>query len=155
MSTIYITRSDIENIFGTLNVIRWADLDGDDDATKIGNRISYAIATACANFDDVIRGHQYANVIVNATLIDLVARMAALRLYDGREIIDGDPTTDKLSLVRQDVESRLYKIRRGEITIEGERATAIPQVVPVDELASGSHRPESPFYGLFKPNIPF
>lgn len=153
--TIYITRSDLELVFGIENIKRWADLDGDGDSSKITARIAYAINAACANFDDVMRGHQYTELTINATLKDLVARMAAIKLYDAREMIDGDPTSDKMSIVRQYVNDTLSKIRKGEITLEGTRATATPSVVPMDTKNNNGTVPNSPFYGVFAPNYPF
>ena len=127
--TAYIDRNDIEIVFGEQNVARWADLDGDSDWRKINARIQYAIETASSELEDVLRGRRYVFPLTpSKTLKDLVARMAALKLYDGREIIDGDPTSDKLSLVRSGVEVMLGRLRHGEITLEGATTTSIPEV---------------------------
>lgn len=152
--TAYIDKNDIEIIFGEQNVARWADLDGDGDWSKISARVQYAIETASSELEDILRGRRYVFPLTpSKTLKDLVARMAALKLYDGREIIDGDPSSDKLSLVRSGVEVMLGRLRHGEITLEGETTTSIPEVHQPQETDSDRNdrnvHPFRPFYRYF------
>lgn len=126
---VYATRQDVVLVFGADNVTRWADLDGDRDPVSIESRISYALQTASAELDDVLRGRRYKfPITVSPTVRDLVVRMTALRLYDARGIIDGDPTADKMSVVRATVDKMLGRIRRGEVNLLGESAVSYPTI---------------------------
>lgn len=156
---VYVTRTTLELVFGQANIKRWADLDGDRDEEKIANRINYAIQSASAYIETILRGRNYTSVTVDDSIKRLITQMAALNLYDAREIIDGDPTADKMSIVRQQVEEYLGKIRRGEIILKGERTNAVPVVVPCEDISKNSRmsqRPffcsqDDPFYGRFHP----
>lgn len=158
-SRVYITRETLELIFGQANIQRWADLDGDRNDDKIRNRINFAIQTASAYIETILRGRNYTSVTVDDSVKRLIAQIAALHLYDAREIIDGDPAADRMSVVRQQVDEYLGKIRRGEITLKGERTKATPAVVPYEDVSKDSRmsqRPffcsqNDPFYGRFHP----
>ena len=146
----YATRKDLELVFGSDNIMRWADLEGDRDTESIAMRIEYAIATASAELEDVLRGRRYKfPLTVSPTIRDLVVRMAALRLYDARGIIDGDPAADKLSVIRLSVDKTLGRIRRGEINLLGEMATSHPSVT--EENANT----KKPLFPEPNPFIPF
>ncbi|MBQ2622303.1 MAG: DUF1320 family protein [Thermoguttaceae bacterium] len=155
---IYVNRDMLELIFGKANINRWADLDGDDDAFKIQQRINFAIQTASSYIETVLRGRNYHNVIIDSSIRRLIAQIAALHLYDAREMIDGDSAADKMSMVRTQVDEYLGKIRRGEIILKGERTQAAPTVVPYEDSSNSknSQRPffcsqDDPFYGRFHP----
>jgi hypothetical protein len=153
----YITRDVLEVVFGTANIARWADLDGDGNAEKIAERVNFAILTASSYVDTILRGHNYNSVEIDPNIKRLIAQIAGLHLYDAREIIDGDPTSDKLSVVRQQVEDMVGKIRRGEIILRGDRTKSVPAVVPYSgQGQEPSQRPffcsqDDPFYGRFHP----
>ena len=71
-----LSRSDVEDIFGVVNVARWADLDNDQDATlKIANRINRAIVWATAEMEDRLRNGPYQLPLTgtSATVVDLCA----------------------------------------------------------------------------------
>ena len=59
---MYCVRADIEQFFGTVAVGKWADLDGDADATKIAARIAAAIEWAGNEIDATLRGGPYAPI---------------------------------------------------------------------------------------------
>ena len=154
----YITRDILEVVFGSANINRWADLDGDGNAEKITERVNFAIFTASSYIDTILRGHNYNAVEIDPNIKRLIAQIAGLHLYDAREIIDGDPTSDKMSVVRQQVEDMVGKIRRGEITLKGERTKSVPSVVGYSGNGNQniSQRPffcsqDDPFYGRFHP----
>lgn len=155
---IYVNREMLELIFGKANINRWADLDGDEDAFKIQQRIQFAIQTASSYIETILRGRNYQHVVIDSSIRRLIAQLAALHLYDAREMIDGDNAPDKMSMVRTQVDEYIGKIRRGEIILKGERTQSAPTVVPY-EGSSGdknSQRPffctqDDPFYGRFHP----
>ena len=140
---IYTTRSNLETVFGKQNILRWADLDNDGNAAEISSRITYACETASSNFEDILRQRRYTfPITMSKSVIDLVTKMATLLLYDAREIIDGNSGTDALSLVRQKVEEKLGKIRRGEIILEGGQTKNVPAVIQDEELNRINHYPD-------------
>jgi hypothetical protein len=90
-------QADIEKIFGASNVSGeggWADMDNDNDSTKIANRIAQAIQEADEIIDGRLRGTAYKIPLVTAsggtpTLVTLLsAALAGLWLYDPRGAID-------------------------------------------------------------------
>ena len=159
MGAVYLDRDTLELIFGKANIARWADLDGDRDEAKMSERIKYAIQSASDFIETILRGRNYDLVDVDDSIKRLIAQIAALNLYDARELIDGDPTSDKMSITRQQVDEYIGKIRRGEITLKGKRTNSIPAVVPYPNVNKDSilaQRPffctqENPFYGRFHP----
>ena len=89
MST-YCTRSDIEDVFGVENTSQYADLDNDENATTITNRITRAIAWASAEIDDFARGAHYTIPLADSsgstptTIENLAAVLAGIWLYEAR-----------------------------------------------------------------------
>ena len=89
MST-YCDTDDIDQIFGTTNVTRWADLDCDANATKIANRKTQAIVVACEEIDDYLRNTPYripaqtAAAATPASIAELAATLAGIWLYEAR-----------------------------------------------------------------------
>lgn len=95
MST-YCTRSDIEDRFGVNNVADWADLDNDEDATKIANRITRSITWASAEIDDHAAVSNYTIPLADSggstptTVEHLAAVLAGIWLYEARGDADRD-----------------------------------------------------------------
>ncbi len=130
----YCTRSDIEDLFGPLNVAKWADLDNDQDATAIASRIARAIAVATARIDDRLRGGPYSLPIVGdpPTLVNLAASLAGLWLYESRGVQDFSPETGvpmhRLRWFSEQAEKTLKDLRAGvlrlDVALVGQGTTA-------------------------------
>lgn len=96
----YCTRDDIENVFGRENVIKWADLDGAEDAAHVSTRVTWAITKADEEIDDRLRGTHYRVPLANSSgntpedVKDLSASLAGIRLHDSRGIEDDQAMTD-------------------------------------------------------------
>ncbi len=120
IGTIYCQRSDVEDVFGVVNVARWADLDNDQDATKIANRINRAIVWATAEMEDRLRNGPYQVPLTgtSATVVDLCAKLAGVWLYESRGTQDFNTETGqpyhRLQYARQYVETALAEIRAGK-----------------------------------------
>ena len=87
----YANRSDIELLYGTSNVTKWADVDNNGVLDDITNRICWALQNATADIDSRLLGGPYK--IKFATpypiiIITLCARLAGIMLYDSRGITD-------------------------------------------------------------------
>lgn len=128
-----IARVDIENIFGANNVEIWADMDNDQDATKIDNRIDWAITMATSEFYDSIRGSRY-KVPFSSPLPDQVtlaiATLAGLRLHDARGLTDSGEGEDPMSLHRKQINKLSRGIKLGLIVLDvADSATTYPKIV--------------------------
>lgn len=94
----YCTQQDVKDLFGNNNVVKWADLDNDQDATKISDRIDRAIAWADNEIDSLLRQSVYAIPFVAPVPLDIKnvsATLAGVNLYENRGIQDFDPETGK------------------------------------------------------------
>lgn len=95
---MYCERSDIETIFGIAEVKTWADLDNNQVAADIANRITAAIAYAQNQIDDRLRGGPHTIPFTEpppTTIIDVCAQLAGIRLYEARGVVDYNPDTGK------------------------------------------------------------
>ena len=91
----YCTRDDIEDLFGPLNVAKWADLDNSQVAETIAARIERAIAVATDRIDSRLRNGPYRLPVSNPqeTLVNLCAQLAGVWLYESRGVQDFSPET--------------------------------------------------------------
>jgi len=119
----YCEDTHIQDIFGTQNVEKWADLNNLEDADEIADRIDRAIAAAGDYIDDWMRGSPYKVPLedpdgnVPDSVVDLAARYAGVWLYECRGIENFDPGTGKplhrLAGVKASVRRDLEDIRSG------------------------------------------
>ena len=113
-------RADVEQVYGIANVSQWADLDNDGDATKITNRINWAIS----------RGYDYIlgrlskrfdiSTFVNypSVIFQLIAKRAGIELYTSpRGIVDGDAATAQLNAMSLQIEAQLDQILSGQLQL--------------------------------------
>jgi len=91
----YCDRDLVELIFGTANIVIWANLENADteDANVIAlidKRVSLAINTAEAATDDRLRGTRYKLPLnpVSIEVSNIVAGYAGALLYDGRGALE-------------------------------------------------------------------
>lgn len=94
----YATKSDIENIFGTANVLRWSNL-STNATTADADRIGLAIAVAEGQINDAFRGSRYAVPLrgtagLPAAVRDWAAKLAGVWLYESRGFKDGAAAED-------------------------------------------------------------
>lgn len=136
----YAQRQDVEMIFGSQNVEKWADLDNREDQYHIAQRISWALELAKAKIDDTLRDGPYEipfSAPYPTTIKDVNARWAGVLLYDSRGIQDTDEdgkVNDNLKVHRVYVEDFLKKVLAGKIK-PGTRSTHIthPEVYDADD----------------------
>lgn len=91
----YCTRSDVEGVFGTGNVTKWADVEEDGDAATIAARITTGIGVATNDVDVRLRGGPYTIPFSEVDLLvrDITARLVGVWLYENRGIEDFNPET--------------------------------------------------------------
>lgn len=145
----YCDRADIEDRWGIDNPKKWADLDDDQDATKIAARIERAIEAASDEIDDELRGGPYLVPIRNdgqqipRTIRRLAAQMAGIWLYENRGTEDYDAENDtiahRLTYAKKESEQIIRRIKFGAKKIDAEKAgSARLAAVTSDEIDSGS-----------------
>lgn len=137
----YATRSDIEARFGEANVFQWADLDNTRTAADITARITTALDQAESDVDDALRGGIYTLPVANlgsvtpAAIVDAVAKMAAVWLYELRGVQDFNPDTGqavhKLIYHKKRAEEMLQKIKTGQVMLDAVKvdASVAPEVI--------------------------
>jgi phage gp36-like protein len=128
----YSTRTNIEDIFGVDNVATWGDMDNDQDATKITNRIARGIAVADAMIDAVLDNTDYTVPLTAqpgkslALITDIAATLAGCWLYEARGLDDRDDEGrpyNRYSANRKRAESMLQRIAEGGLMINAVKAT--------------------------------
>jgi len=133
----YITKSNIEAVFGVTNVTKWADLDNDGDATKIAARIAVAIAWAENEVDSRLRKSIYTIPFDTAPvdIVDVTANLAGVWLYENRGVQDFNPDTGmavhRLTWNRKRAYNTLREILAGIRTLDADMTatTFTPEAV--------------------------
>jgi len=120
----YCEQADIEDLFGAVNVAKWADLDNDIDATKIAARVARGIAVASAKVDDHLRGGPYALPITgdSTTLVNLAAMLAGVWLYESRGVQDYSPDggfpVHRLRWFSEQADTTIKMLRAGTLRLD-------------------------------------
>ena len=168
-SDAYCVRSDIENIFGILNIIKWAILSGNDPTSssgmaEINSRINWAINWATVDFENALRSGRYTLPITGAGASiwakEVVATLAGLRLYghlrptqrgpDGNVI--PHPYADQLTYVTL----QLDYARSGKVGLDAAvfgKGTNAPEVT--HHPSHAAYGPGQRGYGHSLPTGPF
>jgi hypothetical protein len=123
-----VTPEEVYQIFGRVNVNRWADLDGDENLATIVARINASIATELQYVIDRV-GHTYDTSTLTDSLAvrDMIARMVGVSLYQARGYEDDDSKLIKLHQAR--IDSVLKFILTGRLKFPGvARTTSHPDV---------------------------
>ena len=135
---MYCTEDDLYAIFGNHNITKWADLDNTGTAETIEARIERAIQHAGAEVDSRLRRSIYIIPLTNSSgtvpedIIDVVATLAGVYLYENRGIDDYDPDTGRvihrLIHSKKRAEGIIRAIQAGQRHIDAvQRVYQIPQ----------------------------
>jgi len=135
---MYCTEEDLYQIFGEHNITKWADLDNTGTAETIEARIERAIQHAGAEVDSRLRRSIYIIPLTNSSgtvpedIIDVVATLAGVYLYENRGIDDYDPDTGRvihrLIHSKKRAEGIIRAIQAGQRHIDAvQRVYQIPQ----------------------------
>ena len=115
MSNAYCARTDIEALFGPSNVSTWADLDNDENATSITNRITASIAAAGDDLDSWFRNTSFSIPLADEDgdgspfITTLAATYAGVWLYENH----GVDREHGLESARTRYEQTVQEIRSG------------------------------------------
>lgn len=136
----YASRTDLDDVFGSVNINKWADLENQQDSALITARVDRALVYADAVIDDTLRGGLYDLPVVDKSaatptlIIDVATKVAAVWLYELRGSTDFDPKTGeithKLAIHKKQSGDMLRKIKAGMITLDATLKGSIsPKVV--------------------------
>ncbi len=123
MSNEYCEDSDIDDLFGTVNVTKWSDIDNDGNAVTIAARKARAIDVASNDIDDQLRQSPYLIPIVQpdgttpTAIVDIAAKLAGSWLYSGRGTEDAQGN-NRLTSVTGEAHLALANIRTGKTRID-------------------------------------
>ncbi len=137
----YGTRGGVELIFGVSNITKWADADNDRDATKIDNRVAWALRTARDRINNAFRQSIYklpfadiaADPATPETIQNICETLAGVILYmSPRGLADGSDQNDQIQSIKDDCEERITKIISGREKIDAAQdcqpaPVAVPQ----------------------------
>lgn len=135
----YCDRANIEMIYGTTNVRKWADIENNGEEDHIEDRIDWACQTATTRMNDRLREGTYPVPFESPypeQVIEMTARLAGVLLYDSRGITDmgaDDEPAHQLSPHRKMVNDFIRLILSKRITFEGLiSATNYPRALSLD-----------------------
>ena len=118
----YAQITDLQARFGTPNITKWADLEGDGSQTTTRSQLACNYADSQINLS--LRGGGYAVPVV-ATTTDVTAQLtdwatviAAHWLYASRGLLDEDKQVHKLEKLYETVEAKLEKVRAGILRLD-------------------------------------
>ena len=115
----YSTRLDTENIYGSDNVRKWADLNNLNDRDEITDRVAWAIQEAYDDLNGRLKNCKYTVPFAepyDPIIVHLSARQVGVILYDSRMLVDS-PVFDELQFHRKLVEESFVKIHGGQISL--------------------------------------
>jgi hypothetical protein len=145
---LYAVNTDLYNIFGILNVYKWANVNGLETTdpeyeTEIQDRITLAITYATNDVNDKLRGGPYDIPFTDATLVSSVSYATALKagvlLYEWRGADDYNykdgRLTHRYTFLADRADKSLEQIRRATRVLDsdiaevaGLRTPGIPEV---------------------------
>ncbi len=167
----YAMRSDLENIFGVPNIIKWAILSQNDPASPAGlaevtARINWAISVATADFNNAMRQGRYTLPIVGTDAsvwaTTVVATLAGLLLYQHLKPTqrdqDGRPIPDRYDGIFTWAEQQMNFVRSSKLRLDASvfgKGTNAPEAT--HERSRGAYGPGQGGYGTgpFPPPGPF
>lgn len=126
----YANKSDIEIIFGSDNVTKWADLNNSSDQTEIDARICWSLQQAHSQINDRLTPGPYKipfETPVPIQIIDTCARLAGVILYESRgitDMTDGEKPKNQLTYHRQLAMKLLNNILNDRVQFLGLKHTA-------------------------------
>jgi hypothetical protein len=135
-------RSDIEQIYGLSNVVKWADLDNSEDASDIASRITLSILRAQEEINNRFRGSLYSvpfatGTSANTQMKYLCAELAGVLLYESRGVQDFHAQTGRmfhrLEANRNRVELMIKDLLAGKRRLDLDTAIRYPAFTAIED----------------------
>jgi phage gp36-like protein len=127
----YITQSNIEDVFGVNNIVRWSNVDNDNE-TVDATRIARSILIADDFIDDHFRNSQYKVpfTTVPRKIVDWAAKWAGIWLYESRGLADDNEEGNKLQKMKEKTEQEISECLAGMIKLNAVRVDATVPTAP-------------------------
>lgn len=125
-SDVYCAREDVEALYGKANVLRWADLDNNQDTADIDARELRGRIEAYTEINSVMRNKRYTIPFTAPfpyELRQVAAIYSGLWLYESRGSVDTDDegrTVHRYALKRKEFYRKLQAIATGSRDMEGQ-----------------------------------
>lgn len=133
----YCEDTDINLVFGSVNVSKWADANNNANAGEIATRIAWAAQRATDHINDKLRRTYYTIPFdpPPQSIIDLAATFAGCILYQmPRGLVDGEDAQAAMQSVRDEAENTLMRIVSGQMKLDVDNiASMYPGVVNADD----------------------
>jgi len=132
----YSTKAQSERIYGKSNILRWADMNNNEDEDEILDRIEWAIQEAYDQINARLKSCRYTVPFespIDPVIITLSARLAGVLLYDNRRLVD-IPEFDEALYHRTQVERMYKQIHGGQLSLlnYSHNAVSYPQAIATD-----------------------
>lgn len=130
-----VTRSDVEAVVGSANVVKWADLNNNRDAEEIAARIEYCISIAESYVMGKLRLLTYnvADTQLDPLIKHVTAIKAADLLYGPRKTTDAESELDLMKPYRDELKDMLKSIATGAMDLGlTRRSRPYPAVIRSD-----------------------
>lgn len=115
----YCASTDLDLIYGQINVDAWADTDGNKDATYIANRRTWACDGATDYLDSRLVDGPYDFPLASSpypiTIVNMATWWAGILLHDARAITSEAP--DQVARQRTLFETYVRQILRGQLKL--------------------------------------
>ena len=138
----YCTRTDIENLYGTANVSKWADRENNQDTGQITARITLAIGIVSSFIDAYLRDIYDTPFATTPDVVKNIAvLLAGVELYEGRGVEDFNPETNlpfhKLAWHRSRAMRDLQYLKSGVLKLDfSPAATTVPTVIATPDAGT-------------------
>ena len=129
----YISRSDVETVFGVANVAKWSDKDRDNAEVNADN-VAAAIAEAEAEIDDRFRSSRYVVPLTGTTgtlytVKQWASRLTGFILYSSRGLAERDKVSERMIGIRDAVHEEI------DTYLAGQRSLAATLAYPEQPTA--------------------
>lgn len=115
----FATSADIDNVYGKVNVDRWADINNDANVTTIATRRSWALSIATEEIQSLLAGGKYDTSFssVPKFIVFLTAMKAGILLYDSRSVLNAIDVEDRFTRYHKEFKRYVRKIKSGQMKL--------------------------------------
>jgi len=114
------TVTDLNNVFGSVNVNNWADVNNNADDTEIATRVTWAILMSSQYvLGRLVKKYDVGLWTTFPTIpFDLVVRRACVELYrHPRGMVDGNESDAAMMSINLEVESKIDQLLSGQLEL--------------------------------------
>ena len=139
----YATETDLFQVFGRVNVRKWADVNNSKDGAEIDERIAWALESASTELNERLRMSVYQFPLEVEPFPQLVVLvtcwLAGLRLYESRGLIDSSDAEGLGKRLEKRVDKFVYDVLNRRVVLDVAIAdlpietTDVPFVVNYDD----------------------